>query len=491
MRYNQSMEKAIREIIKQGEGNKVEFKECQHSLNKDVYESVCAFLNTNGGEILLGVRDDGTIQGVLPDCVEQIKKDFINNINNSNKLNPTVYLAIETVTIDNKTVIYVGVPESSDVHRCNGRIFVRNNDADQDITDKNALVAKLYMRKQKSFSENEIYPFVTIGDLRSDLITRVRKTATLRKTDHIWADMDDMELLKSAKLYHKDYSTNKEGFTLAAILLFGKDEVIASVLPHYKTDLIVRIKNPDRYDDRDIVTTNLIESYDRIMAFVEKHLPEPFYLEKDIRIDLRSRIFREVASNILVHREYLSPYPAKMVIEKDKIYTENGNKPYIHGNIDPDNFRPFPKNPTIAGFFREIGRAEELGSGVKNLFKYCKEYAGSDPIIEDGDIFTLTINTNITAQDKTAQGEISEESAQDSAQVSAQDEIAKIIEFCKEEKSLQEIMEFLGVTHRGYFKNKTLEPLIEKGFIKLTIPDKPTSKNQKYVAGSMGEVKND
>lgn len=41
-------------------------------------------------------------------------------------------------------------------------------------------------------------------------------------------------------------------------------------------------------------------------------------------------------------------------------------------------------------------------------------------------------------------------------------------------------MEFLGVTHRGHFKNKTLNPLIDNGVIKLTIPDKPTSKNQKY-----------
>ncbi len=53
-----------------------------------------------------------------------------------------------------------------------------------------------------------------------------------------------------------------------------------------------------RYDDRELVRTNLIESYDRILAFVQKHLPDPFYLEGIEHRSLRDAIFREVASNI-------------------------------------------------------------------------------------------------------------------------------------------------------------------------------------------------
>ena len=54
-----------------------------------------------------------------------------------------------------------------------------------------------------------------------------------------------------------------------------------------------------------------------------------------------------------------------MVIGKESIYTENGNKSHGHGIIDPNNFSPFPKNPTIAKFFKEMGLVEELGSGVE------------------------------------------------------------------------------------------------------------------------------
>jgi ATP-dependent DNA helicase RecG len=150
--------------------------------------------------------------------------------------------------------------------------------------------------------------------------------------------MDDIELLKSAGLYIRDYKNNIEGFTLAAILLLGKDEVIMSIIPYFKTDAILRKINLDRYDDRDDIRTNLIESYDRLMAFVNKHLPDTFYLEGDIRISIRDKIFREVISNMLIHRDYGNPYPDELVIGKYKIYKENSNKPHGYSIIDLNNF---------------------------------------------------------------------------------------------------------------------------------------------------------
>ena len=99
----------------------------------------------------------------------------------------------------------------------------------------------------------------------------------------------------------------------------------------------------DRYDDRDDIRNNLIESYDRLMGFVAKHLPDKFYLIGDQRVSLRDRIFREIITNCLIHREFLNPFPAKFIIEKDRVYTENANKPHGHGLIDPTGFTPCSK----------------------------------------------------------------------------------------------------------------------------------------------------
>ena len=64
-------------IIEQGEGHTVEFKKSTTDITKDVYDTVCAFSNRDGGHIFLGVKDNGTILGIRPDCVERMKKDFV------------------------------------------------------------------------------------------------------------------------------------------------------------------------------------------------------------------------------------------------------------------------------------------------------------------------------------------------------------------------------------------------------------------------------
>ena len=149
--------------------------------------------------------------------------------------------------------------------------------------------------------------------------------------------------------------------------------------------------NTDRYDDREIVDTNLIESYDRLMEFIRKHLPNKFFLEDDQRKNLRNIIAREMVGNILMHREYSSSYIAKLVIEENRMYSENANRAAQDGFLTPDNIEPNPKNPIIASFFRTIGWSDRLGSGVRNLFKYTKFYSGADPEFHEGDVFRLIV----------------------------------------------------------------------------------------------------
>jgi len=88
-------------------------------------------------------------------------------------------------------------------------------------------------------------------------------------------------------------------------------------LPHFRTDAILRRENRDRYDDRDDIRTNLIDSYDRLLSFGEKHLSDPFYMENDQSVSLRGHILREVISNILIHREYINAFPAKFIIDHE------------------------------------------------------------------------------------------------------------------------------------------------------------------------------
>ncbi len=380
-------------IIKKGEGLNIEFKTSKNKLNRDVFDTVCAFLNRNGGHLFLGVRDNGEITGVDEAAIPELTTGFVSQCNNPQKLYPPYYLSPEVIDIDGKKIIYIFVPESSQVHNVAGKIFDRNEEGDFDVTRNHSHISQIYLRKQTTYTENKIFPYASPEDLDPVLIQRARiRARNENEGSHPWFDMDDLELLKSAQLYKKDFQSGKEGITLAGILLFGRDETILSVLPHHKTDAILRRKNLDRYDDRDDIRTNLLDSYDRLMGFIEKHLPDPFYLEKDIRISLRSKIFREAISNILIHREYSNAYPAKMIIESSRVVFENANKPRTFGYISPENFTPSPKNPVIARVFKEIGLADELGSGVRNIFKYTPVYSdGKQPELIEEDIFKIII----------------------------------------------------------------------------------------------------
>ena len=65
-----------------------------------------------------------------------------------------------------------------------------------------------------------------------------------------------------------------------------------------------------------------------------------------------------------------------------------------YGVITPRNLEPEPKNPIIANFFHQIQLADELGSGVRNLYKYVRIYSGALPVFDEGDIFRLTVPLN-------------------------------------------------------------------------------------------------
>lgn len=94
------------------------------------------------------------------------------------------------------------------------------------------------------------------------------------------------------------------------------------------------------------------------MEFVAKHTSDKFCLIDNINTSIRSIISREVIANILVHRDYSSAFPAKVIIEKDWLKTENWCIPRRHGNIMSDEFTPYSKNPLIQQFFANTGKRQ-------------------------------------------------------------------------------------------------------------------------------------
>ena len=465
--------KQIQQDIRKGEGLHREFKEAKDSLPRNFFETVCAFLNTDGGTIFLGVADNGKVIGVDQDSVVRMRSDIANLSNNPQKVDPPYLLFPREFKINGKMIIAVQVPQSSQLHKTDHMNFLRSEDGDYRVQGTHQL-AGIINRKLGLFTEQRTLPFVTIKDLRPKLFDRARRLMRSYNSQHPWAGLSNEELLQIGGFYAVDKESGKTCLTLAAVLLFGSDLAIQQAVPAYKFDCLLRRENVDRYDDRVMIRTNLIDAYDQMMEFVEKHLNDPFYLEGDMRISLRDKIFREAVSNIISHREYTSGAPARLMIYKDRVLLDNPCVQHHFGEITLKNLRPFLRNPTICKFMIQLGRFDELGSGVTNINKYLPLYShGAKPVFKEtqhGFELIIPLSTSNDA------GSVTAESNQKSSVISSVKgsvkSSVKIIELIREDKNITIpiISEKLGLTTRAI--EKQMVKLQEAGHIRRVGPDK-------------------
>jgi ATP-dependent DNA helicase RecG len=462
-----------------------EYKEAHNQLPKSLFDTVCAFLNTDGGRVYLGIADDGTITGVEAESVSRLKKEIAGISNNPQKLDPPYLLFPKEEQREGKSIVVLQVPLSSQIHRHKGEIYLRSEDGDYRVKGTHQL-AGLLNRKLGIFPEQTPLPTFSSEDLQPELFDRARELMRARNQKHPWLPLENTELLHVAGLYAETSTPPAPVLTLAAVLLFGNDLAIQRAAPAYKFDCLLRRHNLDRYDDRLMIRTNLIDAYDQMMGFVEKHLNDPFYLEGDISISLRERIFREAISNIIAHRDYRNASPGRLIIYQDRILLDNPSTQYFHQPITPGNLTSHPKNPSICKFMIQLGRFDELGSGVINIHKYLPAYAdGAQPLFEDtreGFRLTLPMNTLSKPADVQVAGQVA---GQVTGQVTGQ--VATLLMSVGERSwSRKELMDTLSLKGRDNFEKLYLAPALSTGLIERTLPNKPTSRLQKYRITSKG-----
>jgi len=382
----------LHKILSRGENLHNEFKRADVKIPAHFYDTVVSFLNREGGTIILGADDDGNIVGVTENAVEQMKKDIVTALNNKEIINPPVNFPVYQLNENGKTVLCIKIPVSSQIHSHKGVIFDRENDSDIRIED-NVRISELYFRKRNHFTENEIYPALTMDDLDENIFAKARNFLRYVEPFHPWLTTSNMDILRSCGFYQKDAYSLKEGITLAGVLVFGKDITIQTVVPAYKFDILVRINDLDRYDDKLTFRTNLIDTYLQAMDFIINrcYLPDKFYIEKDLRKDLRDLIFREIVANVIVHREYTSAFQTTIAVYRNRVEISNPNKPLFRGVLSLDSFNPFAKNPNIRRFFSVFHWTDEIGSGVRNVNKYLWIYAQSRPVFHEDDLFRTYI----------------------------------------------------------------------------------------------------
>ena len=146
----------VQRLFKQPENIRLEFKEATSDLPQNLFETICAMLNRNGGDVVLGVNDSGTITGVVASKVQTMVTNIVNLSNNPQKIDPPFILFPQVYEIRKKHIIHIQVPCSSQVHKSVHVVYDRSNDGDFKVAQAHR-ISEIHNRKRNHFTEGAIH----------------------------------------------------------------------------------------------------------------------------------------------------------------------------------------------------------------------------------------------------------------------------------------------------------------------------------------------
>lgn len=345
--------KEIVQLLKQGEGETIEFK-----LGvSDIAHDICAFLNTQGGCILIGINDQGGIIGASAKIKQKIS-NILAGITPHPKVN------IESKNIEGNEVVSVKVEKSDKLHSVGNRAYIRigsNNRplSMQEVVEKAAESLTVFFdelscneAKLKDIDQNKIKNYLQAREK----IRGVKMSGSLQ------------ENIKLLKIINK-----KSQPTNAGILFFAKNP---QEFIHYAKVKLVEFTNEemDRYKDSKEFSGTLPEIIDQIEKYWAKNLSNIggalIGFKRQDFFEYPLPALREALINALIHRNYFDVSEIRVFIFPNKILIKNPGA--FPPGVTPDNPEHKARNPILAQFMYDLGYIEKYGRGILKIKKECK-----------------------------------------------------------------------------------------------------------------------
>ncbi len=354
-------------IIKEGENQTVEFKSKVNGFGK----TLCAFLNTNGGVVLLGVEDDGSIAGIGKEGLEKAE-----NIISSIHPRPKVH--IETIKIDGKLLAIVKVEKSRKLHTYRNVAYVRIGTSDRPLS-----IDELYEKAGEALFvkfDELINEFADISDIEKNTVRKFLEERKRIRNVKI-PEMDFQTLAEALRITLKGKVTN------AGILFFSKNP--QRYFPYVKIRVIelLSLERREILDEKEI-GGNLWDMFERGVETLMEKLKKSVIIKgmkRTERYEIHPEIIREALANAICHRNYFDTREILVFVYPDRIEIENpGSFP---PGVSPENPVHKPRNPLISQYFYDIGVIEKYGSGI---------YAMRDIAEKNGTDLNYVIGENTT-----------------------------------------------------------------------------------------------
>ena len=441
------------------ETNRIENKE---QLNEDFEQEVIAFLNyKEGGIIYVGINKNGQVVGVNNTDLTQLQiKDRIkNNIQPS-----TLGLFDVTVeTMDNKEVIKVIISSGTEKPyylRKKGRTpegcYIRVGSSKERMTER--MIDDMYAKRIKN----------TLKEIDSP-----RQELTFNQLK-IYYEEHGLKL-NDNYLQNLDLLTSEGKYNYNAFLLADENNVSIKLVKYVGTNKLELLENLE-FGNRCLITATqrILDRLDVENTTYAKI--EYFGRKEQEKID--SKALKEAVINAIVHNDY--SYGNSPIIElySDRIeITSAGGLPQELSQEEFLEGVTAPRNKELIRVFKDVDLIENIGSGVlrildaydKSCFKFMEHFLR----------VSFNYKENPFEYEDTAKTKSSKLGSKKSSKLAVSEE--QILQLCKTEKSLKEIAQHFGYKDVYKFKNNYINKLIEQDKLQMTIPDKPKSRNQKYI----------
>jgi len=385
------------EKLKGYEWRDIEFKEAKWAVPRDVYSTVSAFSNTEGGHLIFGIKKKGNqfeIIGVID--VDKVQNEFLNTLRSGNKI--SAFIAVEESRVDDEkgTVLIFFIPEAprSDkpVH-LNGNpreSYIRRGGSDQHCT-ADEICRFLRDADDKPYDSEAVEDIPAEDCFDDEVVNWYRKKFNRREPGR-------QESLKNLDFLNEwGFVVEKQGRLLptrAGILTFGKAKYVRQIIPrpivdYQRIDFRTEDWTPEkRWSDRVTVEENLIRAWWQLVERYMKLAERPFSLDEatmrreDQPPDYIS--FREAVINLLMHQDYGDHTRLAYIqlFRNKSVFWNPGDAFYTQDQLlDPG--AKAVRNPSIVNAFRRIGLSDQAGTGIRAIFSNWRRLGHVPPDIHN------------------------------------------------------------------------------------------------------------
>lgn len=376
----------------------------------------------------------------------------------------------------------------------NHRSYKRFETIDELISEINKAFVGLLKQHgtlQTTDFDASINPLATIEDIDAEKVNTFINIARAKRGFPLREGTPVTKVLS-----HLNMSVNKQ-LTNSALLAFGVDPQKFTPSAIVKCAHFHGFKVEKPIPDHRVIKNDVFTQVDEAIDFVLSKISVSVGQRSEsnqapIKYEIPRAVVAEAIVNAIAHREYNSNGSVQVMLFANRLEISNPGSLTPELNLEKlkTDHSSYPTNPKLAEVLYQAGYIERFGTGTEEIFRLSKEAGLKEPEFNLEEGFKIIIWRPIVPVAGQATGQATTtgvlSNVQNTGQVTVQatgqvsDPVHKAVLVINGALKRNEIQEALELKHRDYFMESYLKPAIEQGYIEQTIPDKPTSPNQKY-----------